>query len=409
MKLELDRAISVADIDIWTAAIARTFHFTGSLDDLIALNRQIHDEGARSTIATADGILAGTFRSFDTRLTMPGGGELDVDAITGITVQSTHRRRGVLTEMMRAELPEAVERGQAAAILWSAEFPIYGRFGFGVATRAANLTIDVRRATLRDTPSDGACRGNIRYVTVDELCALAPAPFHRVRSQRIGELARDELKWRIESNVTPWPDHPWNGWQVVSSDAHGDVDGVAKYHVDSVWAHGVPNSTLYVDAIVASTPEAHERLWRFLLNIDLIATIKANDIALDDPLPWMLEDGRALVAEIMADGLWLRPLDPVAMLSQRSLGDGSVTLEIVDPTGFANGVVRVEAGAVQRVHGSSADLTVDTRTFATMFLGTESPRVLAAAHVVDEHRSGSIDKLDALLRTGTTPHCSTHF
>ena len=65
------------------------------------------------------------------RLRLPGGGDLPVSCLTQVTVLPTHTRRGHLTRLMRAQLEAAVEAGEAASLLIAAEWPIYGRFGYG--------------------------------------------------------------------------------------------------------------------------------------------------------------------------------------------------------------------------------------------------------------------------------------
>ena len=99
-----------------------------------------------------------TFRSFAQELTVVGGRLVPADAISNVTVTSTHRRRGLLTRMMARDLAAAKERGDVVATLIAAEYPIYGRYGFGPATNATEWTIEVPRAGLDPRwagPDDG--------------------------------------------------------------------------------------------------------------------------------------------------------------------------------------------------------------------------------------------------------------
>ncbi|MEU4686541.1 GNAT family N-acetyltransferase [Streptomyces xinghaiensis] len=64
----------------------------------------------------------GTFRSIPMELTVPGGAVLPADGIADVTVTSTHRRRGLLTRMMRHDLALARERGDVFALLTAAEY-----------------------------------------------------------------------------------------------------------------------------------------------------------------------------------------------------------------------------------------------------------------------------------------------
>src|SRR5256885_9514225 len=100
---------------------------------------------ARIHGAFDDGQVVATYRSFGTALTIPGG-EVAADAITNITVSPTHRRRGLLSTLMTADLAASAERGEAVAILIASEYPIYGRYGFGPAADIADYKIDAHAA-----------------------------------------------------------------------------------------------------------------------------------------------------------------------------------------------------------------------------------------------------------------------
>src|SRR5919106_16852 len=66
-------------------------------------------------------------------LTVPGA-VMPMAGITWVSVAPTHRRRGILSAIMRRQLTELHEQGrEAVAGLWAAEYPIYGRFGYATA------------------------------------------------------------------------------------------------------------------------------------------------------------------------------------------------------------------------------------------------------------------------------------
>ena len=221
MALELRHIDSPEDLERWTRAIVRPFFAPGGIDARIELNQRFFDEGDRRTLAEIDAVIAGTFCSFDTMMSMPGGPDINVNAITGVTVQGTHRRRGVLTKMMLSDLANAHERGQAAAILFSAEYPIYGRFGFGVATRTQSIKVNKHRTGFARPASTDSLAGAVQYCTVDELHAVAPELFEVTRSSRGAEIGRTPVKWELECGVTDWPDEPWKGWQPIAVDRTG--------------------------------------------------------------------------------------------------------------------------------------------------------------------------------------------
>src|SRR5271165_6369513 len=96
----------------------------------------------RSWAAFDRGAVVGTLRSFETELTVPGPQLLAAAALTNVTVAPTHRRRGLLTEMITADLRCARERGEPVGILIASEYPIYERFGYGAAVEGAKYKVD---------------------------------------------------------------------------------------------------------------------------------------------------------------------------------------------------------------------------------------------------------------------------
>ena len=57
----------------------------------------------RTWAAFEDGRMCGTYRSWATELTVPGGQRLPAAAVSAVTVLPTHRRRGILRAMVEAE------------------------------------------------------------------------------------------------------------------------------------------------------------------------------------------------------------------------------------------------------------------------------------------------------------------
>lgn len=104
---------------------------------------------SRTPLTPADTTqVVATFRSFPQELTVVGGRTVPADAISNVTVSPTHRRRGLLSRMMAHDLTAAKDRGDVVATLIAAEYPIYGRYGFGPATWTTEWTVDVPRTGL---------------------------------------------------------------------------------------------------------------------------------------------------------------------------------------------------------------------------------------------------------------------
>ncbi len=88
-----------------------------------------------------------------------------------VGVLPTHRRRGVLTALMRDQLADCRARGEAAAYLWASEALIYPRFGYGLASRPGEMRL-AREHTAFAQPFEP--RGTFRLVDVDEATRAFP-------------------------------------------------------------------------------------------------------------------------------------------------------------------------------------------------------------------------------------------
>ena len=267
---------------------------------------------APSSRATATGS-SGTAGIFSFELTIPGG-VLPAAGVTAVGVQPTHRRRGILRRMMRAQLDAIHDRGEPLAILWASEGQIYQRFGYGLATMAARIEVARDRSAFRapHTPA-----GTIRLIDVDEAKRLLPPIHDAVRPRRPGFFNRTPAFWDGEVFYDPehWRHGASAAWYAVHEVA-GEPDGYARYRIRDKWDDAGPNSTIVVTDLVAENPAAHLDVWRFLLDIDLIARIEAWNVAPDDPIVLAVAEPRRLGIGL-GDGMWLRVVD-VALRAGRA-------------------------------------------------------------------------------------------
>ena len=165
--------------------------------------------------------------------------------------------------------------------------------------------------------------------------------------------------------------------------------------------------------LCAADPRAEARLWRFLAELDLIATLKAADRPVDELLPWLLVDGRAAKETARNDFVWVRPLDVPALLAARTYtATARVVIEVVDDQGLAGGTFVLDAspvGASCTATSESADLTMPVRTLGAVSLGGPRVAMLHAAGWLDEHTPGSVAAADALFAGSVEPWCNTWF
>ncbi|MEU8828663.1 GNAT family N-acetyltransferase [Streptomyces sp. NPDC048636] len=355
-----------------------------------------------------------TFRSFAQRLTAVGGAEVPADAISNVTVSPTHRRRGLLSRMMDHDLRAAKERGEVVASLIAAEYPIYGRYGFGPATWVTEWRVDVARAGQDPRYSGPADGGRVDFADGEEVRELGPALHQRLRAGTHGVIDRSAIWWRVNTGLHPSPGHPWTEpFYAVYRSADGTVDGLLVYTADDRWEGKRAQNTATVRDLIAVTPAAERALWHFLLSVDWITYVNSGLRAPDDLLPLLLGDPRAAQVTTCADFLWLRPLDVPRLLTARTYrAEGSLVLDLRDRAGLAGGRFALEAGpdgAECAPTTRTADLTMDIAELGTLWLGDESAVRLAALGRVTEERAGAAALAERLLRAARRPWCPDIF
>lgn len=394
----------------WLATIALAFHVEPPGPDEVAYRLDVVGQELGRTLGAVDGAtVAGTLMSFSAELTLPGGTTLTADAVAAATVLPTYRRRGLLTRMLTADLRAGRERGEAASILYPAEYPIYGRFGFGPATHQATLTLE--RAAARFS---GAAEGTLELVDPQRMLEIAPPLFERFRRERPGQIDRSWSPWdaRLGVRRAPWsaPEQPPRC--VVYTSPSGAQQGYLLYHVESATDGGLATRTLHVSELVSLSPDAYLGLWRYCTEVDLITRV-AGRRPVDEPLPWLLDNARVALQQTPRDQLWLRPLDSPAMLAARRYAtDGQLVLEVSDPLDLCGGRFALEGGpqgATCQPTQASAELALGTQALGAISLGGVSLHVLAEAGLIEELRPGALATAERMFRAARAPWCGTFF
>lgn len=347
-----------------------------------------------------------TLRSWDAQLTVPGG-VVDADAVTGIGVRSTHRRRGLARRLLAEDLAAAVRAGTPAAVLTSTQGSLYERFGFGLATRTHTLAVDTARARFREP----APRGAVEVVDrPDAALALAQLVHERARRRHPGALGRTPGQW--EAVLTGAG--PSNGFEpdrqrhlAVWRDDDGTPGGYVVHRVEEGW-HATGAATLGVVDLQATTPTAYAQLWRHLCGQDLVGTVRWGHASVDEPLGWLLTDHRAVTVEGERPMLWLRVLDVPGLLGARRYPlEDVVVLEVADDAGFAAGRWRLDthdrlAPAVEPTR-EQPDVVLPVTSLGSVVLGGVDPRVLARTGRLEEGSPGAAGRLARLLAAASVP------
>lgn len=332
-----------------------------------------------------DGPVA-TGGSFDLTMTIPGGAR-QVAGVTWIGVNPTHRRRGLLTALKRRMLDDLHAAGEPLAALWASEGAIYQRFGYGPAAWNVSLSVPSKSAFNRPVSASGV------RLTSPDASALAPV-FDTVAARSLGWSARDAKWWEYRLFDPPHNRSGASPLLSVLAEGPDGVDGYALYSTKQDWENGVSKSTVNVRELVAVDAESRARLWRYLLDLDLMKTVNVFFAGVDDPLLHLLAEPRAAQAKLK-DNLWFRLVDVPAALTARTYAtDIEVVLDVDDAFCPWNaGRYRLTGGAdgatCERTT-DPADLAVHVGDLGAAYLGGTTLVARAAAGHVTELRPGTL-------------------
>jgi predicted acetyltransferase len=358
------------------------------------------------TITVWDGgELIGTAAAFSFRMTLPGGAPLAVPGVTMVTVQPTHRRRGVLTSMMRRQLDDFRDRGEPVAVLTASEPAIYGRFGYGIASKQMYGTIDTTRVSFA-RPA-GAERVRFRLVSPDEGLDACEAVYARLVPRRAGMLAR-QPGWETRPTVDAPSGRDGAGpLHCLLAEVDGGIRGYARYAVTGEWSYAGADETVRLRDIEALDPVTYAALWEFLASIDLSSAISFGNRPADDPLQHLASDVRRCRLGFR-DGLHLRLVDVGAALAARAYtAPVDVVLDVEDAFCPWNaGRWRLTGGpkgASCERSTDPAELSLSVKELGAAYLGGYSLAAMAGAGLVRESRPGALAEASAAFHTDQEP------
>ena len=304
---------------------------TISPDDLRGWQRTWERTGiVDRAIAAYDGErIVGTSATKPFELTVPGPTSIPVAGITAVSVLPTYRRRGILTDMTRRELESARQRGEIATILYASEGVIYGRYGYGPATFAADYSIATGRVAFVPTVQDG---GTLSLIDVAESRRRIPEVANRHARLQPGSIPRAEANWDDWfEDAQQEQDGMSETFFVIHQDREGHDDGFVAYRSRGASFLTGARASVTVTRLTALTDEAYAALWRYVLQLDLVGEVNAGNRPPQEPVRWLLTDPRLLRTTGMYDALWVRLLDvPACLEGRRYFGEGSLTIQVRD-------------------------------------------------------------------------------
>jgi predicted acetyltransferase len=370
------------------------------------------------TIAAFDGAqMVGTASAYTFELTVPGG-TAGAAGISLVSVLPSHRRRGILTAMMRHEIADARRRGEAIAILFASESGIYERFGFGLATWQQRMRIGRGAGQLAvGAAAPESKQPRLRFAAPAEVRAELGQLFDAARPVRPGMLARNDSWWDVLLSDDQSRRNGMSPLRCVLAEDDAGPRGYALYRTQPMWTDGIADGTIRLRELVALDPTAAATLWADLFSRDLVGEVVAPSSPIDDPLLAMLADARR-AQPLVSDALWVRLIDLPGALGQRRFASAvDVVLDVLDPflpenagrwrlasSGLAgDGTARCERTT------AAADILLSVDALGAGYLGGASFGQLAAAGHVTELTPGALALLAAAMSWDPRPWCSMMF
>jgi predicted acetyltransferase len=401
--LGLEDAPAVFDVDQWAFGFDTEGRDRQPEIDLL--------DWSRVRGAHLDGELRGIYAVLSQDLPVPGG-SVPTAGVTWVGVHPAARRRGVLTAMVRDHLEgQLAAAREPVSTLFAAEVPIYGRFGYGMATRQLSLTVP-RGAALRPAvATEPAPRLEFDRADKGKHAGLVAQVWERARQGRPGWVSRPDTA--LADAVFHWPKVDRRGAEeqriLIARDGSGTTTGYAVFARRFGWVDTGPAGVVVVRELAAVDPATARALWGVLLDLDLTVNVEVGHRAPDDPLLHLLADVRA-AAPRLSDGLWVRLVDlPVALAARRYQTPIDVVLEVTDALLPANaGRWRLRGGpdsAVCEPATGNADLVLDVRDLGAAYLGGESLLAMASAGLVREERAGAVAAASAAFSWPVAPWC----
>ncbi len=372
------------------------------------------------TLAAFDGdtIVGGT-GVFSFRMRVPGA-MAPVAGVSLVAVLPSHRRQGILSALMRRQLADVSERGEAMAVLFASESGIYGRYGYGRASWHAAYRLERGEGAL--APGAPADPG-LRLRVAEPLSARAELAkvYDLALAERPGLYARTEPWWdRLLTDL-----HSEDGAsQQIRCVLAEDDSGPRAYAVFTSterWDEdaGLPRGVLEVSEAIATDPAATAALWDNLLSRDLVSEFHARMRPVDDPLLYLLADPRR-IRSVVSDGLWVRLVDVGRALAQRHYASPvDVVIEVADELCPHNagrwrlaaqvGVAPAGFRATCERTTATADVVLPVWAVGAAYLGGTGLKAMATAGLITEVTPGSLAALSTAMSWEPAPWCPMTF
>lgn len=411
VDVPVDRKHEMLDIDQWAFAFAVQPEEVEALVECFPFDRGRGFEVSNPSRGTV-GTLVSVYSSFGFQLRVPGGGTVPTAGLTWVGVHQGHRRRGLLTAMIADHFSRSRTRGEAVSTLFTAEPPIYQRYGYGLATQDVRMTIG-RKPDFREMPGSDDLIVTLDTASIETHGPILRAFQHDFTRPGSTTVVPDPLLKNLFLD-TESSREGGESLRFATVRDGKDVVAWALFRRKGEWDDWHPKGVVNVPAWGAHTAAATHRLWAVLTDLDLMVSTHANLIAIDDPLRHLLLNERSQKPELR-DNTWLRILDLKAALENRGYeGDCDVVVDVTDaqiPENAGKWRFLVTGGeaSVTLVPNAAPDLAADIRDLGAAYLGGTTVESLAHAAVITEHTPDAAHALGRAMASSVAPVCNFLF
>lgn len=402
------RPVPAADMRRWFEAVMVAFGEDVN-EEQWALDQKLL-EPDRVLGAYVDGAVVGGGAAFTFRMTVPGGGQVPTAGVTMVGMMPTHRRQGLLRQLMARQLSDARTSGEALAALWASEGSIYQRFGYGLGSLNGTVDIERSRAVFRKPVS---VQGSVQLRDAPAAKPDLMAVYDVVRAATPGFYERSSDWWDL---LLADPEFRRQGaskrYHAVAT-RDGRAVGYALYRIKSEWTDTGPANTLIVVELLGIDAQATQQLWSYVFGVDLMSRIRSRLGPADHPLLLLVAEPRRLQLRV-SDGLWLRVIDvPAALAGRRYAADGSIVLDVTDefmPEVAGRWRLTVSDGRGRAEPTTDpADLLLEINDLGAVYLGAFSFASLGRAGRTAELSSGARSRADEMFDSPIPPWCPEVF
>lgn len=345
-----------------------------------------------------------------------GGGTLvPVGGLTWVGVHPDHRRRGLLTAMMRHHFEQTRREGVHLSALHASEPAIYGRHGYGLAS--LELCVRLGRGTTFTAPhleKDAASLTTRMSTMTDPGTAERRRALELALAPRsVGSIVGDPGFFAELCTVRPEDLRGTEVPRLLFAGRGGQDLGYAVFRRSHKWDNARPGAAVDVHALHA-TPAARLALMRRLVDLDLAGSIKINGVAQDDPLFSWVAGPRGTGNVDTYDSLWVRLVDlPEALAARGYEADGNVVVEVLDeaaPWNAGRWRIQVKEGAADVTRtDDDAEVSLPVAALGAAYLGGSNLAAMWRGGLIAEHRPGAVRELWRTFRTDLPPYASRGF